>query len=264
MTSPKDSNSTLALEWLPPWCVDSYLERDTRIIVPFGATENNGPHLPLGTDSLVAEAVSYLAAARTGVLVCPTVVIGNSSVNMGFPGTLTLSPPTCEAVLTDVCRSLRHHGFERIAIVSGHYGNVWPVANVAETVRDQLGLEVLQLDFWRCVEAECRDLAVTKDYPFGHGGEIMTSIIMHLAPDLVRPEKIDNHKPSDPAGMALKYYRTYPGRMGYAAWRDVTESGAVGDARAATPEVGEIAMTRVADLLVELLNDMSAAATGIR
>ena len=57
---------------------------------------------------------------------------------MGFPGTLTFSPPTCEAVLTDICKSLKQHGFERVAIVSGHYGNVWPVANVAETVRDQL------------------------------------------------------------------------------------------------------------------------------
>jgi creatinine amidohydrolase len=259
VTDARQSTGPVALASLSPRTVAAYLEGDRRLIVPFGATENNGPHLPLATDTLVAEAVSYLAAARTGVLVCPTIQIGNSSVNMGFPGTLTLSPPTCEAVLTDVLRSVRHHGFEQVVIVSGHYGNVWPVSNVAETVRDQLGLEVYQLDFWRCVEAECRDLAVTRSYPFGHGGEIMTSIIMHLAPELVSRDHLGDHQPYDPDSPAFGYYRTYPGRMGYAAWREVTESGAVGDARAATAEVGELAMTRVADLLVELLTDIAPA-----
>lgn len=264
MTDSQLSGSSLALASLSPRSIAAYLESEQRLIVPFGATENNGPHLPLATDTLVAEAVSYLAAARTGVLVSPAIQIGNSSVNMGFPGTLTLSPPTCEAVLTDVLRSVRHHGFERVVVVSGHYGNVWPVSNVAETVRDQLGLEVYQLDFWRCVEAACRDLAVTRSYPFGHGGEIMTSIIMHLAPDLVRREQIGDHQPDNPESPAFSYYRTYPGRMGYAAWREVTESGAVGDARAATAEVGETAMSRVADLLVELLDDMAPAADDAR
>lgn len=250
---------SVSLASLSPREVAAYLEGDRRLIVPFGATENNGPHLPLATDTLVSEAVSYLAATRTGVLVSPAIQIGNSSVNMGFPGTLTLSPPTCEAVLTDVLRSVRHHGFDQVVIVSGHYGNVWPVSNVAETVRDQLGLVVYQLDFWRCVEAECRDLAVTRSYPFGHGGEIMTSIIMHLAPELVRRDQLGDHHPDDPESPAFGYYRTYPGRMGYAAWRDVTESGAVGDAREATAEVGEVAVSRVADLLVELLTDIAPA-----
>ena len=258
-SNPKDFNPALALECLTPAGIAAYLERDKRVILPFGATENNGPHLPLATDTLVAEAVSHLAAAQTGVLVCPTLSLGNSSVNMGFTGTLTLSPPTCEAVLTDVCKSLKHHGFERIAIVSGHYGNVWPVANVAETVRDELGLEIVQLDFWRCVELECRDLAVTRMYPFGHGGEVMTSIIMHLAPHLVVTDQIGVREPYDADGRELKYYRTYPGRMGYASWSDVTASGAVGDARAATPEVGATAMSRVAALLVDLLNDLGPA-----
>jgi creatinine amidohydrolase len=248
--------SPLALAWLSPRSVAAYLDGDRRLIVPFGATENNGPHLPLATDSLVAEAVSYLAAARTGVLVSPAIQIGNSSVNMGFPGTLALSPPTCEAVLTDVLHSVHQHGFEQVVIVSGHYGNVWPVSNVAETARDQLGLEVYQLDFWRCVEAECRDLAVTRSYPFGHGGEMMTSIVLHLAPDLVNRDEIGDRQPNEPESRAFTYYRTYPGRMGYAGWRDVTESGAVGDARAATADVGEIAVNRVADLLVDLLDDL--------
>jgi creatinine amidohydrolase len=242
------------LAWLTPVDIATYLETDRRIILPFGATENNGPHLPLATDTVVAEAVAHLAAARTGVLVSPTVSLGNSSVNMAFPGTISLRPPTCEAVITDVCRSLRVHGFEQIAIVTGHYGNVWPVANVAETVRDELGVTVVQLDVWRCVELACRDLAVTRMFPFGHGGEMMTSILMHLAPEHVRADRIEVWEPRD--GVELKYYRTYPGRMGYAAWNDVTASGAVGDVREASAERGEIAVQRVSDLLVELLEDL--------
>jgi creatinine amidohydrolase len=241
-----------ALSWP---AIREYLERDDRAIVVFGSTENNGPHLPLGSDTLAADAVAEEAARRTGVLVAPTIPWGNSSVNMGFAGTITLEPRLLEALVGGICSSLAFHGFRRFAVVSGHYGNVWPVASVAETLRDQ-GLLVAQLDLWRTVERDCRDLAVTSKMPFGHGGEMMTSVVTAAGgePD---SDRVTVELPDEAYG--LKYYRSYPAVMGFSAWDEVSEFGGVGDPTAATAEAGREAVNRVASALVELLEDMKDA-----
>jgi creatinine amidohydrolase len=242
---------------LTPVDVREYLEQDDRVIIPFGALENNGPHLPLSTDTVAAVAVCEAAAGQTGVLVAPPVPWGNSSVNMGFAGTIAVSPNLLASLIEELCGSLAVHGFRRFAVVSGHYGNVWPVAHAAETLRDR-GLLVAQLDVWRSVEKLARDLAVTRSLPFGHGDEVMTSVILGAAGDLVRRERMTVELP--PESYGLKYYRSYPEVMGYAAWDEVSSSGAVGDPGGASAEAGEAAVDRVASLLVELLEDLGAAA----
>jgi len=235
--------------------VQEYLEGDDRALVVVGSTENNGPHLPLGTDTLAADVVAEKAARRTGVLIAPTIPWGNSSVNMHFAGTITLEPNVLGDVVRGICSSLAFHGFRRFALVTGHYGNVWPVASVAETLRDQ-GILVAQLDLWRTVERDCRDLVVTKQMPFGHGGEMMTSIDEAAggAPDR---ERMSVELPDEAYG--LKYYRSYPAVMGFSAWDDVTETGGVGDPTGATAEAGQEALDRVASALVELLEDLKDA-----
>jgi creatinine amidohydrolase len=242
---------------LSPADVREHVQRDDRIIIPFGATENNGPHLPLATDTIATEAVVAEASGSSGILVAPTIPWGNSSVNMGFAGTIAVSPDLLTRLLDEICSSLAAHGFRRFAVVSGHYGNVWPVANAAEALRDR-GLLVAQLDLWRSVEKLCHDLAVTRKIPFGHGGEVMTSVILGAKPSLVRRERMQTELPQEDYG--LKYYRSYPEVMGYAAWDEVSTSGAVGDAAGASQQAGRTVVERVATLLVELLEDMKTAA----
>jgi creatinine amidohydrolase/Fe(II)-dependent formamide hydrolase-like protein len=241
---------------LTPVDVAAYLAADDRIIVPFGSIENNGPHLPLGIDTLAAVAIAEHVSAQTGVLVAPPIPWGLSSVNMGFPGTMTLSADTCHRVIAELCRSLAHHGFRRFALVTGHYNNVWAAGTAAEELRDQ-GLLVAQLDVWRCVEATCRDLVSTRELPFGHGGEMMTSVGLAVAPHAVRPDRFEPEWPDQSYG--LKYYQSYPRVMGYAAWNEVSVSGMVGDPRAASTEVGREIVRRLGGLLAELLDDMRSA-----
>jgi creatinine amidohydrolase len=243
------------LDTLPWPGVREYLERDDRVILVFGSTENNGPHLPLGSDTLAATAVAEEAAERTGVVIAPEIPWGNSSVNMGFAGTIALDPRLLADLVGGICSSLAFHGFRRFAVVSGHYGNVWPVASVAESLRDA-GIIVAQLDLWRTVERDCRDLAVTTTMPFGHGGEMMTSVVSAAggAPDASR---LSVEVPDEAYG--LKYYRSYPAVMGFSAWDEISESGGVGDPGAASVEAGREAINRAASVLVELLEDMKAA-----
>ena len=235
--------------------VRDYLAGDDRIIVVFGSTENNGPHLPLGSDTVAAETVADEAARRTGVLVAPTIPWGNSSVNMGFAGTIALEPRLLLDLVAGICSSLAFHGFRRFAVVTGHYGNVWPVASVAETLRDR-GLIVAQLDLWRTIEKHCRDLPVTHAMPFGHGGEMMTSVVMAAGGE-IETGRMTVELPEESYG--LKYYRSYPEVMGFSAWDEITGSGAVGDATAASAPTGREAIERVTAILVELLADLRLA-----
>jgi creatinine amidohydrolase len=226
------------------------------VIVPFGSIENNGPHMPLASDTIAADAVAAEAARRSGVALAPTIPWGNSSVNMGYSGTIALSPSLLERLLEELCGSLAAHGFRRFAVVSGHYGNVWPVAAAAETLRDR-GLLVAQVDLWRTVEKHCRDLARTRAMPFGHGGELMTSVVLGAEPELVQRDRMAPETP--PESYGLKYYRSYPEVMGFAAWDEVSESGSVGDPTEASQEAGREAVSRVAAVVVELLEDMRQA-----
>lgn len=252
MRNPEPSRCRL--EILSPPAVREYIRRDDRIILPVGSTENNGPHLPLATDTLAAEAVAEQAAERAGVLVAPAVPWGNSSVNRAFPGTVVIEPDLLARIVESICVSLAEHGFSRFAIVTGHYGNVWPVASIAELLRDR-GLLVAQLDLWRAVEKLCKDL-VTEGavMPFGHGGELMTSVALAVAGGTVERERMVVEIPEETYG--LKYYRSYPEVMGFAAWDEISRSGAVGDPTRASAEVGREALARTSSLLVELLNDM--------
>ncbi len=239
-----------------PVDIREYLSRDDRVILVFGSIENNGPHLPLATDLLVAVALAEAASRATGVLIAPPIPWGVSSVNMGFPGTLTLSPGTCERIITELCMSVAFHGFQRVALISGHSSNVWPAANAAELLRDR-GVLVAQLDVWRCVEKLSTNLAVTDAHPFGHGSEMMTSVMLSVAPHLVHADRMEPEMPVDSFG--LKYYGTYPRIMGFAAWDDVSTSGSIGDPRSADAKRGEEALQRMTSEFVELLEDMRSA-----
>lgn len=246
----------LSLGQMTPVDVRHYLEHDDRVIIPFGSIENNGPHLPLATDLLAAEAVAQRAATETRVVVAPAIPWGLSSVNMAFAGTMTVSAPTCQRLIVELCSSLGFHGFRRFALVTGHYNNVWPAAAAAEELRDR-GMLVAQLDVWRSVEQLCRDLAVSHELPFGHGSEVMTSVMLSVAKSSVRPERMAKELPSESYGIA--YYKSYPRVMGYSAWDDVTESGLVGDPTHATSEVGDEVVRRLTAELSQLLRDMAEA-----
>ena len=99
--------------------------RVTTAIVPFGAVEQHGHHLPLGTDWLIADQMGRALAEALGedVLLLPAMPFGNSREHMAFPGTITLRPATLAAVLEDIVESLRHHGIRTVIVFSAHGGN---------------------------------------------------------------------------------------------------------------------------------------------
>jgi creatinine amidohydrolase len=210
-------------------------------IVPVGAVEVYGPHLPLGSDGLVALEASRRLAARTGAVITPLVPIGCSQSLMSFPGTLSVSPESLKAYLRDVCSGLVFHGIKRILFMNGHAGNVPAIGDLSREFIAR-GIRCAQVDWWRAIGRLAVGIADTGDVAVGHAGENCTSVVMAIRPDLVDMSLATREQAQ--TGLSGKY----PEIMQYdRSYRDITKSGMTGDATTATREKGEAMINRFVD-----------------
>jgi creatinine amidohydrolase len=162
----------------------------TLVILPVGATEQHGPHLPVGTDSFaveyVARAVAELVSPELPLLVAPTLPFGSSHHHLPFGGTLSLGTETYYRVLTDLIESLIVGGFRRVFILNGHGGNHELTQLVARDVARTHSADLAAASYW----VTARDALATAgadshaDVP-GHAGAFETSLVMALRPELV-------------------------------------------------------------------------------
>src|ERR671922_415838 len=105
------------------------------VVVPFGAVEQHGPHLPLDTDAVLADRLGPLLAERLDALCAPTIRIGCSQHHLAFAGTLSLRPQTLQMIVHDLVDSLVRHGFRRIVLLATHGGNEPPLQEAATASR---------------------------------------------------------------------------------------------------------------------------------
>lgn len=133
-------------------------------VLPFGAFEQHGPHMPLSTDTIMArELARRLAGAADALL--PPVHYGETSGDNGFPGTLSLGFETVRRITLDICASLREGGVAGLVVVNGDFGNQAPLQLAACEARDQLGYPVLMIDYPGLAEIAAE---VSQSAPAGH------------------------------------------------------------------------------------------------
>lgn len=210
-------------------------------LVPVGAVEVYGPHLPQGSDGLVAQEVARRLAERIDAVVTPLVPIGCSQMLMSFPGTLSVSSASLKAYLTDVCDSLAHWGIQRILFINGHAGNVPAIGEICREFSER-GVRCAQVDWWRAVNKAAPDIPESGELAPGHAGEVCTSVVRAVRPDLYVEERMVAESPN--RGLA----GAYPEIMQYdRPYRELTASGVIGDPTTASPEKGEAMIERFLD-----------------
>src|SRR5438128_1081653 len=163
-------------------------------VLPIGATEQHGPHLPTGTDVFAVEAVSREAAAQASadvpIIVTPTLPFGSSHHHFAFGATLSLSTETYFRVLCDLIESLIADGFKRIFIVNGHGGNHELAQVAARDMALRHPVRVAAGSYWNIA---WRDLVAVDAHRGrrlpGHAGDFETSLILSLRPELVSAER---------------------------------------------------------------------------
>ena len=225
-------------------------------LLPVGSVEQHGPHAPLGTDCLTAEAVAT-RAAETGAdgsdgggegrtrtaIVGPTIPVGIAAEHRAFEGTLWVSPDTFRAYLRETVESLIANGWTRVVIVNGHGGNAPACREVAAGVTRERDASVAAFTWFDAID-ETDDM--------GHGGPIETSVVWAISPELIRTDRLESARDGGTAR-----WGDWVAGVNLAIDSDeFTENGVVGDPTAASPERGEALLAAAATALSEVIEAM--------
>jgi creatinine amidohydrolase len=211
------------------------------VFLPVGATEQHGPHLPLGTDAMLAAAVARDVAGAVQGLVAPTLSYGYKSQpkcggGQHFDGTTSLDAATLIGQVRDTVREFVRHGVRKLVVVNGHYENQWFLIEGIDLAMREVhgsGIEIMRLEYWDFFTAP----TLAKIFPDGfpgyaleHAAVLETSMMLHYHPSLVHLERIPGDGPAD-----FPPYDFYPTRT---QW--VPPSGVLSSAKAADRPKGEL------------------------
>jgi creatinine amidohydrolase len=229
-------------------------------VLPLAATEQHGPHLPVGTDVMIAQAyldrVRELLPDTVPATFLPLQPVGISTEHVGYPGTLTL--PTDIALKTWMAlgTSVARAGIKKLVMVTSHGGNSAAMTLVAQDLRAQHGLLAVTTGWSRFGAPE--GLFSAEELRHGiHGGAVETSIMLARYPQHVRNDKIADFRPASIA-MEKDYRWLAAHRPAPFAWQaqDLHSSGAAGDATIASAEKGQRLLDHGARAFCELLADV--------
>jgi len=233
-------------------------------LLPLGATEQHGPHLPLAVDRVLVDAMVAralpLLPLELPLLVLPTQQVGYSVEHAAFPGTLTLSPATTLANWVEIGACVARAGVRKLLLFNAHGGHVSLMDVAARELRAQTGLIVYGCSWWNLPLSETDRLFTPREHRFGvHGGDVETSLMLALAPASVRMDQA-RHFPSASEDRAGQYPILGNGRSAKLGWhmQDYNTQGAAGDAAAATPEKGRAVLDAVGQQLAALVQEISS------
>ncbi|MFC4623262.1 creatininase family protein [Comamonas nitrativorans] len=239
------------------------LAAQTIALLPLGATEQHGPHLPLCVDTALADGIVAAALAQlpvhVPVLALPTQAIGLSVEHQAYPGTLSLQPATLLALWTELGACVARAGVQKLLLFNAHGGNVSSMDIVARQLRQQHGLLVYHSSWFNLpLPQDLHDAFSAHEHRFGvHGGEVETSMLLHLAPGQVHMQRAQNFA-STSAQRAQQFPILGNGKSAKLGWamQDYNPQGAAGNAAAADARRGQALVTAAAQALAQLLQEI--------
>ncbi len=223
-------------------------------ILPWGATEPHNLHLPYGTDTIQVDAIAAETAriateAGAPAVALPGIPFGANAQQLTTPMTVNLHPSTQARILADVVESLEHHGVPKLLVLNGHGGN-----DFRQMIREQQSRTPVFL----CAANWYTAIPPQEyfDAPGDHAGEMETSLMLHLTPDLVRPL-------ADAGPGVARVFKLEGFRSGLAwaprDWAQVTTDTGVGDPSAATADKGARFFEAVTSALGEFVGSLAKA-----
>lgn len=228
--------------------------QNATVILPVASMEQHGPHLPVGVDTILCEGVCKLAAEAVRdempVVVAPTLWCGMAEHHMAFGGTFTFDIPTYRAVLLSFLNSIARHGFKKVFVVNGHGGNIAALSAFLPDLALSTGLTLRVTTYFELAQPAMP--AILEDQErVRHACEGETSLMMAIAPELVRHDKLPEAvgpKNVTPRPLGVERHRSF---------KEFSDTGVVGDARRSSKAKGEQLAAACRDALVAVLRDKS-------
>ena len=237
------------------WPEVAALSKDTPVVFPLASLEQHGRHLPLATDSMLTDEIARRAEEALGkrALFAPLLWLGNSHHHMDYPGTLSAEPRVYLDLLCGLLDNFIAHGFRRLLLLNGHGGNDVPakqaVFEVRQRHRQRKDLLLLVLTYWSACGEAAKSHPQLRQTAMGHACEWETSMVLRLAPHLVK-----DHRRATPQEFGNAF------EPASRAWimPDRSEHGHVGDPREASAEKGEALLQAFTRGVVAMLERMIA------
>jgi len=234
------------------------IDRRAPVLLPLASTEQHGPHLPVSTDAIINEHFCAEIDKRIGdgVLILPAVSVGCSAHHMDFAGTLTVSHATFERYVMDVLFAAAEQGFVNFMLFNSHGGN----QSVGQVVVERFGnarcdLNIVLATWWQIASDRLKEICRSFG-SVGHAGQFETSLIQHIAPELVDADKIAP-QPKNPTfdwaeADMLHGSKAYL----YRSLRDISQAGVDGSPQFASPDQAVLITEAVVDAAVGIIEDL--------
>lgn len=243
------------------WQEIDRLDRSTVVVAPFGAMEQHGPHLPVQTDSLIAAAIAQRVDEALGgkLLIMPVLWAGYSPHHMDFAGSITVSASSFIQNAVEMVGSLAHSGFSRFLLLNAHGGNRAALDIAASELRFRHPDAMFaSATYWSVAARELAKLRESDSGGMGHACELETSIVLALAPELVRIE-LARADGAWPCSEFLGHDMLESGCAGLAlSFAELTKTGTNGDPTSATAVKGEAFLSAIVRRLSDLIRQMQS------
>ena len=240
------------------------IDKDKAIVLlPTGATEQHGAHLPVGTDSTILEKLidKFIEEAEFeegDLLFAPQLYTGKSNEHMGFPGTITFSTQTYYSLLYDIAKSIAASGFKKLILFNSHGGNTDMLNMISRDLRIDLGLDILVFDWWFTPfwNEGLEGIKESGTYGVFHACELETSLMLAVSPETVHMDLAVDEDPSD--DFKDNKYMTILGPLTL-GWKtkDVTTSGVIGAPTYGTAEKGKKLYDYAVKKLLDIIKEFS-------
>ena len=235
------------------------------VVVPVGSVEQHGHHLPVATDTLLADAVAHLGAERTAddvpLLVTPPVWAGYSPHHLSLGGTVSLELDDFLDLLADVTDTALQNGFDGVCFVNGHGGNASVIDDAVSIVgHDHPAVEVTGLTYFELAEPFIEEIRESNTGGMAHGGEFETSLMLHLHPEHVTMTAAEAEYLEEPYDRGAKDLLAGGSLSTYRPFEAYSASGAIGDPSLATAAKGADLFDRLGDELADVFRAVSEQA----
>ena len=220
------------------------LKKVKRAIIPVGSLEQHGAHLPVSTDSLIAEYIAKLLAEKVGAFVLPVISYGVSFEHKPMFN-VSLRNSTLSTMLCDTCISLAENRIREIIILNGHHGNTGAIQYIPQEIQSKIpttDVNIHTLHYWQMITPE-----------FDHAGEVETSLVLAIAPKLVHMDRaLPNSKDLSKSRAAYNSLTNAPG-----SFPKITGNGVWGDPMKATASKGDKLIKEIIANLTKTIDEIS-------